>query len=78
MVPLELTAEASVINIVIQKKIRSGTRTSIFSNEELNDIIKIGLLIKGVTETVQNKIIEQNRGYLAMLAATLSASLLEN
>ena len=78
MVPLELTAEASVINLVIQKKIRSGTRTSIFSNEELNDIIKIGLLIKGVTETVQNKIKEQNRGYLAMLAATLSASLLEN
>ena len=78
MVPLELTAEASVINIVIQKKIRSGTRTSIFSNEELNDIIKIGLLIKGVTETFQNKIKEQNRGYLAMLAATLSASLLEN
>ena len=78
MVPLELTAEASVINIVIQKKIRSGTRTSIFSNEQLNDIIKIGLLIKGVTGTVQNKIKEQNRGYLAMLAATLSASLLEN
>ena len=78
MVPLELTAEASVINIVIQKKIRSGTRTSIFSNEELNDIIKIGLLIKGVTETFQNKIKEQNRGYLAMLATTLSASLLEN
>ena len=60
LVPLGLTTSAT--DTAIQKKIfRSGTTTLIFSNEELNDmkIIKpledSGLLIKGVTETVENE-----------------------
>ena len=63
----------------------SWLTTLIFSNEELNDIIKInktledsGLLIKGVTEAVENEVKEQNGGFFGMLATTLDDSLLEN
>ena len=59
--------------------------TLIISNEEINDIIKIvksledsGLLLKGVTETVQNEVKEQKGGFLSMLLGTLGASLLRN
>ena len=51
----------------------------------MEDIIKIvksledsGLLLKGVTETVQNEIKEQKEGFLSMLLDTLGASLLGN
>ena len=51
----------------------------------MEDIIKIfksledsGLLIKGVTETVQNEIKEQKGGFLKILLGTLGASLLGN
>ena len=51
----------------------------------MEDIIKIvksledsGLLIKGVSETVQNEKKEQKGGFLSMLLGTLSASLLGN
>ena len=44
----------------------------------MEDIIKIvksledfGLLSKGVTETVQNKVKEQKRGFISMLLGTL-------
>ena len=57
----------------------------IISNDEIGDIIKIvkslkdsGLLLKGVTETVQNEIKEQKGGFLGMLLGTLGASLLGN
>ena len=57
----------------------------IISNDEINDIIKIvkfledsGLLLKGVTETVQNEVKEQIGGFLSMLLGTLGASLLGN
>ena len=53
------------------------------SNDEIEDIIKIvksledsGLLLKGVTQTVQNEVKERNGGYLNMLLGTLGASLL--
>ena len=59
--------------------------TLIISNDEIGDIIKIvkslkdsGLLLKGVTETVQNEGKEQNEGFLSMLLGTLGASLLGN
>ena len=59
--------------------------TLIISNDEIEDIIKIvksledsGLLLKGVTETVQNEVKEQKGGFLSMLLATLGASLLGN
>ena len=48
--------------------------TLIISNEEINIIIKIvkslkgsALLIKGVSETIQNKVKEQKVGLLSML-----------
>ena len=59
--------------------------TLIISNDEIHDIIKIvkyledsGLLVKGVTETVQNEVKEQKGGFLSMLLITLGASLLGN
>ena len=55
------------------------------SNDEMEDIIKIaksledsGLLLKGVTEAVQNEGKEQKGGFLSMLLGTLGASLLGN
>ena len=51
----------------------------------MEDIIKIvkslgdsGLLLKGVTETVENEVKEQKRGFLSMPVGTLGASLLGN
>ena len=51
----------------------------------MEDIIKIlksledsGLLLKGVTETVQNEAKEQKGGFLSMSSGTLGASLLGN
>ena len=51
----------------------------------MNDIMKIvksledsGLLIKGVSETIQNVAKEQKGGFLGMLLGTLGASLLGN
>ena len=57
----------------------------IISNDEIEDIIKIvkspedsGLLLKEVTETVQNEVKEQRAEFLSMLLGTLGASLLGN
>ena len=68
-----------------KKNFGSSMSTLLFSNEELNDIMKIinfledpGLLIKGVSETVDNEIKDQNGQFLGILAATLASSLLEN
>ena len=51
----------------------------------MEDIIKImksleysGLLLKGVTKTVQNDVKEQRGGFVSMLIGTLGASLLGN
>ena len=62
-----------------------NTATLIISNDEINNIIKIvksledsGLLVKRVTETVQNEVKEQKGGFLSMLLGRLGASLLEN
>ena len=70
----------------IKKILGSGNNiTLIISNDEINGVIKIvksledsGLLLKGVTETVQNKVKEQKGGFLSMLLGTLGASLLGN
>ena len=63
----------------------SGTTTLIISNEEMNDIMKIVksleescLLIKGVSEVIQNEAIEQKDRFLSMLLDTSGASLLWN
>ena len=51
----------------------------------MEDIIKMvkslkdsGLLLKGVSETIQNEAKEQKGGFLSMLLGTLGASLLGN
>ena len=84
LIPLGLTAAASAADAGIHKKILgSGNTTLIISNNEIEDIIKIvksledsGLLLKGVSETIQNEAKEQRRGFLSMLLVTLGASLL--
>ena len=69
LIPLGLTAAASAADAGIHKeRLRSGhnhlshNTTIIISNDEINDIIKrvksledSGLLLKGVTKTVQKK-----------------------
>ena len=61
----------------------AGTTTLIISNDEIDDILKIikslensGLLLKGVSETIQHEPKEQRGGFLSMLLGTLVASLL--
>ena len=44
----------------------------------VKSLYQSGLFLKGVTETVQNEIKEQNGGFLSMLLGTLGASLLWN
>ena len=83
---LRITAAASAIDAGIQRKIHgSGATTSIISNEEMNDIMKIvqaledsNILLKGVTKTIKNETKEQKGGFLSMLLGTLGASLLGN
>ena len=70
----------------IKKILGSGnTTTLIISNKAMEDLIKIvksledsGLLLKGITESVQNEVKEQKGGFLSMLLGTLGASLLGN
>ena len=87
LIPLGLTAAASAADAGIHKKILgSGNNTTlIISNKDMDDLIKIvksledsGLLLKGVTESVQNEVKEQKGGFLSMLLGTLGASLLGN
>ena len=85
LIPLGLTAAASAADVGIHKKILgSGNTTLIISNNETEDIKIIkslkysGLLLKGVTKTVQNEAKEQKGEFLSMLLGTLGASLLGN
>ena len=86
LAPLGLTAAMSEIDRSIKKKmLGSGTTTLIISNNEMNDIIKIiksledsGVILKGVSETIQHEAKEQRGGFLSMLLGTLGASLLGN
>ena len=83
LIPLGLTAAAADAGIH-EKTLGSGhNNTTIISNDEINGIIKIiksledsGLLLKGVTETVQNEVKEQKGGFLSTLLGTLGANLL--
>ena len=87
LILLGLTAAASAADAGIYRKILgSGNNTTlIISNKDMDDLIKIvkslegsGLLLKGITESVQNEIKEQKGGFLSMLLGTLGASLLGN
>ena len=57
----------------------------IIEQEHMNDIMKIiqalensGILLKGITKTIENETKEQRGGFLSMLLGTLGASLLGN
>ena len=71
---------------VLKKKIHgSDATTLIISNEDMDDIMKIiealensGILLKGVTKTIENETKEQKGGFLSILLGTLGASLLGN
>ena len=84
LIPLGLTAAASAADAGIHKKnLRSGNNnntTLIISNDEMDDILKMaidsGVLLKGVSETIQHEAKEQRGGFLGMLLGTLGASLL--
>ena len=88
LVPLGLTAAASAADAGIHKKILGSgndhnSTILIISNNEMDDILKIiksledsGVLLKGVSETIQNEAKEQRGGFLSMLLGTLAASLL--
>ena len=86
LIPLVLTAAAPATDAAIHKKMfGSGFTTSINSNEEMNDIIKIiksleesGLLLNIFSETVKNEAKERRGRFLGILLGTLGASLLGN
>ena len=65
---LGLTAASSAIDAGVQ----------VISNEEMNDIMKIGIqiLLKGVTKTIKNGTKEQKGGFLSALLGTPGANLL--
>ena len=87
LIPLGLTAAAAAAAAdaeILKKTLGSGGHTTlIISNKDIEDLIKIvksledsGLLLKGVTESVQNEVKEQKSGFLSTLLGTLGASLL--
>ena len=86
LIPLGLTAAVSAADAGIHKKILgSGNATLIISHNEMEGIIKIVkshedsvLLLKRVTETVQNEVKKQKGGFLSTLLGTLGGSLLGN
>ena len=86
LLPLGLTAAASAADAGIHQKILGSghnNTTLIISNDEMDDILKIvksledsGVLLKGVSETIQHEAKEQRGEFLSMLLGTLGASLL--
>ena len=86
LIPLGLTAAASAADAGIHKKILGSghnNTTLIISNDEIGDILKIvksledsGILLKGVSETIQHEAKEQRGGFFGMLLGTLGTSLL--
>ena len=88
LIPLGLTAAASAADAGIHKKILGSahnTTTVLISNDEMEHIVKIakslgnsGLLLKGVSKTIQNKAKKQKGRFLSILLGALGASLLGN
>ena len=86
LIPLGLTAAASAADAGIHKKIlgsgHNNNTTLIISNDEMDDTLKIiksledsGVLLKGVSETIQYEAKEQREGFLSMLLGKLGAVL---
>ena len=46
--------------------------------KKVKSLVDSGLLLKGVTETIQNEVKEQKGAFLSMLLGTLGSSLLGN
>ena len=85
LIPLGLTAAASATVAAIRKKLFGSGNTTLISNEEMNDIMKIikslqesDLLIKCVSETIKSEAKKEQGGFLSMLLGILGASLLRN
>ena len=85
LAPLGLTAAMSAIDGSIQKKIHGSGGKLIIEEEDRKDILKIiealensGILLKGVSNTIENETKEQRGGFLSILWETLGASLLGN
>ena len=71
--------------VVYEKIYGSGTTKLIIENKDMNDIMKIiealensGILLKGMSKTIENETKEQKGGFLSMLLGTLGATLLGN
>ena len=80
LAPLGLTAAMSAIDGSIQKKIHGSGIKLIIEEEDMKDIMKIiealensGILLKGVSKTIENETKEQRGGFLSMLLSTLGA-----
>ena len=85
LAPLGLAASMSAIDGSIQKKIHGSGVKLTFEQEDMKDIIKIikalensGILLKGVSKTIENETKGQRGRFLSMLLGTLGASLLGN
>ena len=83
LAPLGSTATMSAIDGSIQKKIHGSGVKLVIKQEDMNNIIKIiealensGILLKGVTKTIENETKKQRGGFLSMLLGTLGANLL--
>ena len=81
LIPLRFTAAASATDAPIRNKMfGSGSTTSIISNEEMNDTMKIvkslekSGLLKGISQTIKNEAKEQKAGFPSMLLGTLGTS----
>ena len=85
LAPLGLTAAMSTIDGSIQKTIHGSGVKLFIEEEDMKDNMKIiealensGILLKGVSKTIENETKEQRGGFLSMLLGTLGASLLGN
>ena len=84
LAPLGLTAAMSAIDGSIPKKIHGSGVKFIIEQEDMNDMKIIealensGILLKGVSKTIENETKEQRGGFSSMLLGTLGASLLGN
>ena len=84
LAPPRLSAAMSATDAATQKKTYgSGNTTLIISNDDMDDLIKIiivleehDILLKGITKTIKNENKEQKGGFSSMLLGTLGASLL--
>ena len=80
LLALGLTTTASAADAAAQRKIQELGVTLVISNGKMEYIMKIvkvlkdcGLLIKGITKTIENKTKKQRGGFLGMLLSTLLA-----